>query len=124
MQLLMAEELVVVVSKESKVTKLNKNDIERIFLAKTKRFPNGDRVIAVENKNVNNHKDFYSAISNKSITQLRSYWAKLVFSGKGKPPIQINEDKLIKYIEKNPNAITYISKNSTKDTLKIVYRVK
>lgn len=44
--------------------------------------------------------DFKEKALNKSNSQYKSYWSKLIFTGKGKPPRQIkSEDEMINVIK-------------------------
>ncbi|RLA69016.1 MAG: hypothetical protein DRG24_09200, partial [Epsilonproteobacteria bacterium] len=117
-------DILVVVSKDSMVETLDKHTVQRIFLNKTRSFPNGERAEAIEGVPSELKQDFYRLVADKSKTQLRSYWAKQVFTGKGKPPKQMNSDDLVIYIAQNPDAISYISVEQLSDSLKVVFKLK
>ena len=99
-------EVAVIVHSSNKV-KLLKNDIRNIYLGKVKTFPNGIECIPLffsGESPVN--QEFYKKVMNKSVNQLRAYWAKLVFTGRGNPPQAItNTMSMLTMVANNPNAI-------------------
>ncbi|MGB0833938.1 MAG: phosphate ABC transporter substrate-binding protein [Psychrobium sp.] len=106
-------EIVVVVNKGNGVT-LSKSDVSRIFLGKMKKYTpvnasSGNALRAEFNKKA----------LNKSSSQVKAYWSKLVFSGKGTPPKEFASDAEIKaFVASNPNAIGYINSASLDDSVK------
>jgi len=117
-------DILVVMSEKSSSKQLSKQDIERIFLNKTRFLPGGERVEVIEGISSELKDSFYHEVTRKSTSQLRSYWAKLIFTGKGKPPRQIKKDNLVNYLNENPNAITYISEAQMNDSLKVLYKIQ
>ncbi len=117
-------DILVVVSERSTVEKLDKHTVQRIFLNKTRSFPNGEHVEVVEGMPSLLKEKFYRLVTDKSKDQLRSYWAKQVFTGKGKPPRQMDSADLVVYLSQNPDAISFISVEQMSDSLKILFRLK
>jgi len=117
-------DILVVVSERSSIQNLDKHEVKRIFLDKTRFFPNGEKVQVVEGISENVKNAFYSLVTNKSKSQLRAYWAKQIFTGKGRPPRKMKEDKLLHYLAQNPNAISYISTEQMSNSLKVLYKIK
>tara|TARA_B100001059_G_scaffold233022_1_gene272108 strand:+ start:64200 stop:64583 length:384 start_codon:yes stop_codon:yes gene_type:complete len=57
----------------------------------------------------------------RSSAQLKSHWAKLVFTGKGTPPLELaTEAAVIDYVAQNPDAIGYVDAASVTDAVKVV----
>ncbi|GLX79056.1 hypothetical protein tinsulaeT_23960 [Thalassotalea insulae] len=113
---------VVVVGKNSQIESLTVQLVENIFLARTTRFPNGDKAQPIELKDNVLRDNFYKNISGKSSKQLYAYWTTLVFTGKGKPPRAYSDSKDIqaKLLEQ-PGSITYLPLSQVTDEMKIVY---
>lgn len=101
--------LAVIVSKDSNIKTISKKNISNIFLAKTKKLPNGQKAITVE-LNENKYKEqFYKQIAGKSLKRLKKYWAALIFTGKGQPPKKMkNAFEIIEFVKTHTNAIAYI----------------
>ncbi|MGD0961400.1 MAG: phosphate ABC transporter substrate-binding protein [Methylomonas sp.] len=116
-------EVVVVISAKSSVDKLDKDRVAAIFLGKTSTFPDGNQALPIEQiEGTEPHEEFHKLITEKSASQLKSYWSKMVFSGQGNPPREVNNGaEMLKLIAANPTMIGYMEKSEVNNTLKIVY---
>ena len=114
-------EVIVVVNKDN-ASALTNSDIKRIFLGKMKSYPSGGTILAVNHSaNSDTRKTFDKAALGKSASQIKAYWSKLVFSGKGNPPKELPSDaEVIKLVSQNPAVIGYIDSASTSDSVKVV----
>jgi ABC-type phosphate transport system substrate-binding protein len=118
-----SSDMVVVVSKQSAINKLDDKNIANIFLTRTNRYPNGRKAIPIELSGSEFRNDFYQEISGKTPMELTAYWTTLIFSGKGRPPKGYGDiASLIERLEKTPTAISYISLAQVTDSLKVVYQ--
>jgi ABC-type phosphate transport system substrate-binding protein len=117
-------DVVVVVSATSTVDSLTKSQVSNIFLGKTSSFPNGDKAIAIDQKDGSSEWiDFYKKVSGKSGSQLKSYWAKLIFSGRKQPPKQLADSSEVKKsVSSNPNQISYIAEEAVDSSVKVVLK--
>ncbi|MFT7004029.1 MAG: hypothetical protein ACJAWW_001381 [Sulfurimonas sp.] len=113
----------VVVSSESSIQSISKEELSRIFLSKTKRLPNNEKALTIELKDTQYQKYFYKSICGKNLKQLKRYWATIIFTGKGQPPKKMQDfQDLFKIITENVNAISYIPKSTTiPNGIKIIY---
>lgn len=93
---------------------LTKSDIADIFLGKKLEFENGETIKPVslgeENEVTLN---FVDSVLNKTPAQLKSYWARLIFTGQGEPPVAVDsEQQLLEMVASDPNAIGFVSDKS------------
>lgn len=118
-------ELVIIANKDLAVTSLTREQIYRIYLGKTKFLPNGVKVIPVDQKaGTYSHDKFYAEIIQKSETDIKSYWSRVIFTGQGYPPIQESDDQSVKdLVAKNPNCMGYIDKSNLDDSVKVLYSI-
>lgn len=115
-------ELAVVVGKDSPLDKLDEREVADIFLAKITRLADGSRVNPVELRDSAYKALFYREISGKTLPQINSYWTTLIFTGKGKPPRNIDEEKrLLELLNSDPHAISYIPVGQIRESLKVLY---
>src|SRR5580704_2063383 len=85
-QRILADE-VTVVSAKSTVTTLSKSQVVDIFLGKTTRFPDGSQAVPIDqSEGTLARDDFYVWIAGKSAAQMKAYWSKIIFTGRGQPP--------------------------------------
>lgn len=89
---------------------LDDKAIKKIFLGKSKSFPGGGSAVPMGlDEGSAGTGAFNKGMLGKSASQLKSYWAKLVFTGRATPPKNVaNDAEMIALIAANPNMIGYI----------------
>lgn len=113
---------VVVVSATNPTQKMDKETIGNIFLGKSPTFPNGETAVPVEQKEGADAREaFHKAITGKSNVQLKAFWSKIVFSGKGSPPKEVDAGEMKKLIAKNPNLVGYINDDEVDSSVKVIF---
>ena len=115
-------DVVAVVSAKSPVTALTKSQVTDIFLGKASRFPDGTQAKPIDQAEGTKVRDeFYDKIVGKSSAQIKAYWSKIIFTGRGQPPPTVSSDSEMKQrIGHNPAAIGYIDRRLVDDSLRIV----
>jgi ABC-type phosphate transport system substrate-binding protein len=113
---------VAVVSAKSTVTTLSKSQVANIFLGKTSRFPDGRQAVPIDQSEGSPARDeFYAWITGKSAAQMKAYWSKIIFTGRGQPPKAVpGSSEIKKIVVANPDAIGYIEPKLVDDTLRVV----
>jgi ABC-type phosphate transport system substrate-binding protein len=116
-------EVVVVVSAKSAVSALTKDQVSDIFLGKAATFPQGGQAVPIDlAPGAANRDEFYTKVTGRTAAQLKSYWAKQSFSGKGTAPKAVaGDDEVKKLIAANPNTISYIDKSRVDSSVKVVF---
>lgn len=100
---------------------ISSKDVKRIFLGKTKFFPDGSQAVPMIQSEGDTTDDFYAKALEKSDSQLKAYWSKLIFTGKGTKPDSVKNDvAVIELVSKNPNIIGYIDSASVGPGVKVV----
>ncbi len=115
-------DVVAVVSSNSAIATLNKAQVTDIFLGKVSRFPNGAQAVPIDQEEGSPARDeFYTAYAGKSAAQMKSHWAKIMFTGRGQPPkTASNSVKVKTIIAANPQAIGYIERSAVDGSVKVV----
>ena len=118
-----ADPIVVVVSTNSPVAKLDKEQVANLFLGKSSSFPDGSNAVPIEQTDSTPaHEEFHKSVTEKSASQLKSYWSKMIFSGKGTAPKEVSSNsELLKLLAGNPAMIAYIDKSAVDKSLKVVF---
>ena len=118
-------EVAVVVNPSSGITSLTEDDVSRIFLGKSKSFPNGAAAVPINQDEGAPARDkFNEAICKKNSSQYKAYWSQLVFTGKGTPPKDAGNDAAVKaLIAANPNMVGYVDASAVDASLKVVYKI-
>lgn len=114
-------DVAIIVNVDNDVT-LSDTDISRLFLGKLKKFPSGQKAVAVNLKLGSTIRDeFESKVLGKSASQIKAYWSKRVFSGKGKPPQElVSDNDVLTMVASNSNAIAYVDAATVNDTVKVI----
>jgi len=117
-----AEDVVAVVSAKSPVTSLTQSQVADIFLGKASRFPDGTQAIPIDQPEDTPVRDrFYTQVAGKSPAQVKAYWSKIIFTGRGQPPVQAaNGVEVKKMIAQNPAAIGYIDSTLVDESVRVV----
>jgi len=118
-------EVAVVVHPSAAFDALSEEDVGRLFLGKSKAFPNGESAIPVnQNEGATARDAFNEAIVKKNASQYKAYWSQLVFTGKGTPPKDVGSDSDVKkLVSANPNMIGYLDAGQVDGSVKVVYKV-
>jgi ABC-type phosphate transport system substrate-binding protein len=114
---------VAVVSAKSPITALSRNQLLDIFLGRTNRYPNGTPALPIDQAEGSPLRDeFYSKIAGQTEAQIKAYWSKIIFTGRGQPPPTVaNDEEAKKRISDNPAAIGYIDRATVDDSVRIVF---
>lgn len=115
-------DMVVVVSASSAVKQLTKDQVSGIFLGEATDFPGGGKAEPVDQDSGAARDEFYTKVTGRSAAQIKAYWAKQSFSGKGTPPKSVSgDDEMKKAIAANPNAIGYLEKSRVDASVRTVF---
>ncbi|MFT6189502.1 MAG: ABC-type phosphate transport system substrate-binding protein [Oleispira sp.] len=114
----------VIVSASNPNSTMDENTVSKIFLGKSKSFPDGSQALPVDQDEGSAVREsFNTTVLGKSDSQLKSYWSRLIFTGKGTPPKQSGTDADIKsLVANNPNIIGYIDSSAVDGTVKVVHK--
>ncbi len=110
---------VAVIVHPSNADAISKADISAIFLGKKKSFPGGSSAVPIV-LNDASADEFNSKLLGKSASQLKSYWSKLVFTGKANPPKSVSSDEALSLIKSNPNMIGFVDSANVSADVKVV----
>ena len=116
-----AKKIYVVTQKSFPVDSIEEKEIEWIFLGKTTKIKDL-KISIVTLKEGDVHKLFLKDYLNKTESQYEIFWKKLVFTGKGKMPVTVKNDKeVIDFVKKNEGAIGYIgSTDDISEDVKVI----
>ena len=116
-------EFVVVVNKSNAINALSKREIIDIYMGRYLTFPDGETSKPLDLPAQSTLKnDFYLKLVNKNEQKINAYWARLLFSGRAKPPTpSTSVEDAINKIAASQFAIGYIPLSQVTDEVKVVY---
>lgn len=115
-------EILVVVNPRSPLTRLEPEQVSQLFLGKTTEMPGVGPVTTYDLPEDSPLRErFYNQISQRTVNQMKAYWARQVFTGKGRPPRQMRDNQEVKRsVAALSGGIGYIDKSALDDTVKVV----
>ncbi|RTL16467.1 MAG: phosphate ABC transporter substrate-binding protein [Burkholderiales bacterium] len=119
--------LAAVVAKDSKAPpKLSADELSAIFLGTAKSFPNGEKAVPIDQKaGTEAYAGFYQRIAGKTDSQMRAYWSRIMFTGKGQPPQEVGDGATVKkLVAANPNMVGYIEAALVDTSVRVIAEVK
>ena len=95
----------------------SQSEVSNIFLGKDKSMKGVDLKDWTPTK-----ESFYSAVTNKNESQLKSYWSGLIFTGKGQPMASVADDAaVVAKVAAEADAIGYVDSAAVNDSVKVLF---
>ncbi len=112
----------VIVNPQNLVASVDRKFLAEAFFKKTTRWPNDELIRPVDlEPDASIRRRFSDEVLKKSVAAVKSYWQQMVFSGRGLPPPELdNEDQVVRFVLKNPGAIGYVSGNTDLQGAKVI----
>lgn len=115
-------QVVTVVSRLNPATTITRREVANIFLGKSNRFPNGNPAVPVDQSESSAPRtEFYRTIGDMQPAELKAHWAKMIFTGRGQPPMTVDGDEQVKKtLASRPEGIGYIDRAAVDDRVKVL----
>ncbi|MFZ6871850.1 hypothetical protein ACO0LF_07290 [Undibacterium sp. Di27W] len=111
-----AAELVVIVNAANPATAMTAAQASQFFLGKSPMFTPVDLPESSPLR-----AEFYKKVADKDLSEVKTIWSKLVFTGKGTAPKEMhNNAEVKKAVAANPTGIGYIERTAVDATVKVV----
>ena len=102
-------EIIIVANSGVQESVVSAYDLKQIFLRKKKNLAGGVVTIAVQKK-TDIHAEFLRKFIKKTPSQFKRYYKKMIFSGKGKSPLVLQDDAaMLSWVAQTPGAMGYVS---------------
>lgn len=113
---------IAVVVNPANANAVSADDLNRLFLGRSASFADGSKATPLNlAEGQAARAEFDSKVLNRSAAQLKAYWSKLVFTGKGTPPKELADDSAVKVaVAADSSAIGYIDSSSVDSSVKVV----
>lgn len=120
-------DLVVVASQQSGIERLTQDDVINIYLGRYRRLASGMTAIPVDLAGDSEQRArFYRLLVNKSLAEVNAYWARLLFSGKTRPPtVAESVEAAVQRVVVQPGTLAYLERAQAQadKRLKIVFEL-
>lgn len=115
-----APPIAVVVRKDSPLLQLSRDEVAALFLGKT-RHSNDIPLTPFDSKDNALRERFYLALAEMSGLRVKAYWSRIVFSGQGRPPLEIPMSEAGKRLADESGALLYLPADQVAPNMKIVF---
>ncbi|HET8729720.1 MAG TPA: hypothetical protein VFM34_01245 [Moraxellaceae bacterium] len=112
-------ELVLVANSSAPISSLSASQVSRLFLGQTDLLPNGAKAVPLAVSG-DTEDQFSREILKKSPEQVEKYWARMIFTGKAKPPREVKVGEVKAAVSGTPGAISYMERSQVDGSLKII----
>ena len=117
-----AEELVLIVHRDSGISTLSREQASHLFLGRVKMLPSGARANVVEAEPL--RAGFYRRLLGREIAEINAYWARLQFSGRTQPPLRVSDSAAaVARVAEDPQAIAFVDAVPDDPRARVVLRL-
>lgn len=101
----------IVVNADNPSDTMSAEELSRVFLKKVKTWSNGEPMDPIDLESKSEvRKSFSKEIHGRSISAVKSYWQKMIFSGRAVPPAEkATDEQVLAYVSTTTWAIGYVS---------------
>lgn len=116
-------DVVLIANPNSGIEQLTQSDVINIYLGRYRRLPTGSTAVPIDLADKTNVKvRFYQLLVDKNLAEINAYWSRLVFSGKTRPPMQMdNVNDALQWVTNNLNALAYMNRSDVSSDVIIVF---
>lgn len=101
---------------------VSRDELSRVFLKKTTRWPDGAEIHPVEPRaDAPARAAFLDRVHRMSADALRGYWTQMIFSGRDVPPVEKGTDEqIVAYVREHAGALGYVSPGAATTGVKVL----
>lgn len=116
---------IVIIGNPGNSNSITAEELQRLYTGKSSSFANGESVLPLNLSDGNALRaSFDQKALGRSSSQIKAYWSKLVFTGKGTPPKEVaTEEEMIKLVGSNPNLLGYVSSGADLSAVKVLLTI-
>ncbi len=93
----------------------------KIYLGKSASFNNGRSATPVDQTAGPTRTKFNKQVLDKDEGELKAYWSKLLFTGKGRPPEEVGDDAAVKaWVARHPEGLGYVDGKVVDGSVKVL----
>ena len=116
-------DIVVVANPKSGIERMSREEVVFVFMGRWRHLPSGIAAQPVDQLlDSQERTDFYRQLVNKSPSEIKAYWSRLVFSGGARPPISPgSREEQLRILAATPGAVGYLERSAVDSRVKIVF---
>lgn len=116
-------DVVVIANARSGTTPLTRDQVVDIYLGRYRQLPTGPTARPIDLPPDDPWRiSFYRRLVNKSSDEINAYWARLIFTGKARPPLILDDaESVLRRVATEADALAYIDRSKVDKRVKIVF---
>lgn len=115
-----AADSLLIANKDVSAASLSKSEVKQIFLGKKTAWDDGKKINLITQKSAS-HDAFLQENLAMTSKKYKTYWKKMVFTGKGNAPKSVDTDQdVLAYVSSNSGAVGYISSGTSADNVNVI----
>ena len=112
-------EAILIVHPQNPNDSISQKDAEKIYFNKKTSWDDGSSITPYAQKDPAIQRLFVEQVLGKSMDRYILFWRKAIFTGKGTPPKEVEDNAAVKQlVASNPQAIGYITTDALDDSVK------
>ncbi len=113
---------VVIVHPDNPAKSVSKKKVSRLLLKELSKWDGGLSAQPVDlDSNSDIRRRFSRDVHGRSVSSIKNYWQRQIFSGRAVPPPEVaNDNAVISHVQSNPGAIGYVSAGARLDGVKVL----
>ena len=121
----MAADWVLVANPKAGIERLSQDEVINIFLGRYRRLASGVSAEPLDQPADSALRArFYRQLVDKNLAEINAYWARLVFSGKTRPPaIASSSEDAIQRVSLHPESLAYVEKSKVDARVVVVFEI-
>ncbi|MBS3934652.1 MAG: hypothetical protein KGZ43_00640 [Sulfuritalea sp.] len=118
-------DLVLVAHPGSGIERLTRDEVINIYLGRYRLLDSGLNAEPLDHPaDAEARYRFYRSLVNKSPAEINAYWARLIFSGKTRPPRVVGSvERMLELVAASPGVLAYVDRSQADARVKIVFDV-
>lgn len=106
---------VVIVNAENPVSSISKSELSGYLLKKKSKWKHGVSVDPADLDSGSSVRESFSAdVHGRSVSSIKNYWQRQIFSGRGVPPPEVGGDaEMIEHVAGSPGGVGYVSSSAS-----------
>ncbi|ATH79121.1 MULTISPECIES: hypothetical protein [Halomonadaceae] len=115
-------DLLVVVAAEATLDRIQRQELKDLYLESRSPLRGQAHMVPIDqSERTPEHSEFYRRYIEKTPAQLRAHWARLIFTGRGQPPLTLPDSQaVVDRLIGDPRALGYIDARFLDERLKVV----
>ena len=118
-----SNDFVVIANPHSGIEKMSKDEVINVYMGRNRKLSSGVTAQPLDLENPLTEKaNFYNIMVNKELSEISSYWARLMFSGQGSPPRQVaSAEQAVELVGRLKGAIAYVDRKKIDKRVRVVF---